>query len=140
MEVKIFKGKMQLNGGDDNMQYIPRNIPFIDRIGKLGTFRANFTKLIAPLIKIDNTENVDLIREADRIIDNNVLPIINNSNNDFYNNYNDNDTIDIIYKLLFLELYRLGIRASLNKSNDNEIVKYINSNKDRLYTMCESLL
>lgn len=139
MEVKLFKGDMLLNSNNNGgMNYNSVNEKSIDKIGKLITFRANFTKLIAPLIKMDETKNIDLISEADRIVNDVVVPIYNSQSN--YNYIDDGRIIEVINDLLFMELYRLGLRCSLYKTDDTKVVNYINSIKSELYNLCNQLI
>ena len=57
-------------------------------------------------------------------------------------NYNhiDGRIIEVINDLLFMELYRLGLRCSLYKTDDTKVVNYINSIKSELYNLCNQLI
>ena len=136
MEVKLFKGNMLLNGDDVQlMNYTYTGNSDIDNISQIITFKANLTRLIAPLIKMDETKNIDLIEESDRIVNDVVIPLMKTR---LYNNMElvRNSIVDLV----FIEIYRLGLRCSLYKSDDNKIVNYINNMKYSLPKICSQLI
>ena len=84
---------------------------------------------------MDETKNIDLIEESDRIVNDVVIPLMKTR---LYNNMElvRNSIVDLV----FIEIYRLGLRCSLYKSDDNKIVNYINNMKYSLPKICSQLI